>query len=200
MTTETNHGVPSIILDVDDVLVDFVPHWLRWIEATYGVRAEKEQITEWLLSECTPELAALGEEKICKAFSEPGFHLSAPPMEGALDVVRRLNKDYRVYFVTARHGAEGISETFKWFKKYLPKVQHAQIVFSRTKDIFVANAAIDDKGDHLRAYQRAPHLEKSIIIGMEQPHNLRDRDAASYWVSPDASGWTTIEKLIRNML
>lgn len=197
--SDTNYDKKSIIIDVDDVLVDFVPHWLRWIEKTFKVRAEKEQITEWLLSECTPELAEIGEDRLCTAFGTPGFHAEAPPMPGAIHSVERLNKDYRLYFVTARHGALGIQETFDWFKRHLPRIQHKQIVFSRTKDIFTADAVIDDKTDHLRSYTLAPHHQDTLIVGMEQPHNLRDRAITNYWVSPDVEGWQDFEDLVRGI-
>lgn len=196
--SETDYNKIAVIIDVDDVLVDFVPHWLRWIEKTFKVRAEKAQITEWLLSECTPELAEIGEDRLCTAFGTPGFHRDAPPMPGAIEVVKRLDKDFRLYFVTARHGALGIQETFDWFKAHLPRVQHKQIVFSRTKDIFTADVVIDDKTDHLRAYIRAPHHGNSVIVGMAQPHNLRDREMnVDRWVTPDAKGWKDFEAIVR---
>lgn len=188
---------PAVIVDIDDCLVDFIPHWLEWIRKNYGVSARKEQITEWLLSECSPELAELGEDKICRAFNEPGFHLSAPPMPGALDVIRRLNRDHRIYFVTARHGVCGITETFEWFKQHLPQIQHKQLVFSRQKHIFQTDFAIDDKVDHLRGYRAASHLQRATVIGVEQPHNLKGRDAAHHWATPDAAGWAHIEEIIR---
>ncbi len=199
--SETDYSIPSIIIDVDDVVVDFIPYWLGWLRNEYGIsHTPKEAITEWLLSECTPELKELGEEKICRAFDTEGFHLNAWPMPGAIEAVKSLNKDYRLNFVTARHGPLAIDETFKWFKRHLPRIRHDQLIFARRKDIIVGDAAIDDKGDHLRAYRKAPHMEKAIIVGMEQPHNQNDRHLTPYWVSPDRFGWDTAEKLFRNLV
>ncbi len=192
---------PTVIVDVDDVVVDFVSHWLEWIHRTYGVSARKEQITKWYLSECSPELRQLGEDKICVAFDTPGFHLNAPAIPGAIHSLERMQKKYNLLFVTARHGPVAITETFAWFKRNLPKVQHKQLIFSRVKDVFHAQAAIDDKGDHLAAYAAAPHLRDALLIGMEQPHNEAERATARVnWVSPSVDGWLDIEDMLEGLL
>ncbi len=190
---------PTIILDIDDVIVDFVRHWLLEIQRTHGVITTPDQIRKWDLHKCTPELEALGPEKVYAFFDKPGFHLSAPPVDGAIAAVKRLDKANKVIFVTARHGAAAITETFDWFAKYLPRVQHKQIVFSRDKTLFQADVVVDDRDSHLEGYVQTPHLIDATVIGMERPHNDDYKQTGSdrvYWVPPNAEGWSQIEQLV----
>jgi 5'(3')-deoxyribonucleotidase len=190
---------PTVLVDLDDCVIDFVTYWLKWIEQTHGVKAEKKFITKWYLSECTPELKALGEEKICMAFDEPGFHLNAPAIPGAIHSLERMHKKYNLLFVTARHNPVSIKETFEWFKVHLPRIQHKQLIFSRQKDVFHAQAAIDDKVDHLQAYLAAPHMKGALVIGVEQPHNQEARALVPNWVTPDVQGWLDIEDMLEGL-
>jgi 5'(3')-deoxyribonucleotidase len=178
-------------VDVDDTVCNLIGGWIPAINRDFGLNVRLDQITEWLLADCTPELKAIGDDRLAEYFGKPGFHLNLDPMPGAIESLRRLSKDYRLYFITARHGPLAISETFDWFKKHLRWVQHKQIIFAREKHIFQLDAAIDDKLDHLKGFRMAPHLAQAKVLGVERPHNLRERtpDVAHFWFEPSVTGW-----------
>jgi len=187
-----------IMCDIDGILADTLPYWLQKIGDDTGVYAKTEDITRWELSKCAPFEGKVSEERICRHFDLPNYHLDIPVMPGAVEGVKKLmDAGHDVYFVTARFGACGVVETLQWVKNHFPFVNvHKQVVFLKDKYRFQADVIIDDRAENLEDYWGAHGF--ASCIGIIYPYNVRLEGHPIYRMVPYGhKAWNGIVKLVR---
>lgn len=160
----------TILVDLDGIIADSIPHWLDAIHKKFGVKAELKDITQWNLTDCPP-LDKLQRQKILDLINQKGFVASIPPMPGALENLKKLHDDgHQIYIVTARTGDVSIPETFAWVRKHLPWFDvEKRLCFLYDKFRFKADIVIDDKWDTLEKYERANKL--ALLYTIDYPYN-----------------------------
>lgn len=90
-----------IAIDCDDVLIDFVRHFVHHHNTVYGTTLAYNDITSFLLHDIFGVPSEEFEERIWGFIASPQ-HLEITRVPGALDALHRLSKKYELHIVTSR--------------------------------------------------------------------------------------------------
>lgn len=187
-----------ILVDVDGIITDTLPSWLRHIYLTTGVKAKPEDITKWNLYE-NPPLDQVSVADIMAPLNQPGFTAQLPMMADANHFLEKLHKaGHDISVVTARHGTTCIPETIQWFEQVMPWLNvQKKLWFIHDKHRIVADVIIDDKAEYLIDYKKAH--PNAHLITIDYKYN-QHAPAETFRVKRDGREWDTIESYIRNKL
>lgn len=159
----------KILIDMDSILVDTLPSWLKRIEEKTGIKSTVDDVKVWMFTQLPP-FNNVAPEEILGILNEPGFNENLPPMPGGVAAVNQLIADgHEVYLVTARHGPVGMPETLKWVHQHLPMMNERHIIFCHDKYLLSADIIIDDKLETLLKYQQVHPNAATMCIGY--PYN-----------------------------
>lgn len=159
----------KILIDMDSILVDTLPTWLKRIEEKTGIKATVNDVKVWMFTQLAP-FNNVAPEEILGILNEPGFNEGLPPMPGGIEAVQQLIKDgHEVYLVTARHGPVAMPETLKWVHQHLPTLNERHIIFCYDKHLLSADILIDDRLETLLKYQAVHPYAATMCIGY--PYN-----------------------------
>lgn len=183
-----------ILVDMDGIVTDTLPTWLRWIHSATGVKAEVSDITKWNLNE-NPPLDALPLDQILEPLDESGFTLNLPEMPNACLFLKKLHDDgHDISIVTARQGKNCMPETIEWIERMMPWFDvKRKLCFVYEKARFDADVIIDDKAEYLAEYKQA-HPEAHLIT-IDYPFN-KNAPAETHRVPNNGHEWETIEHYI----
>jgi 5'(3')-deoxyribonucleotidase len=130
----------SIAIDMDGVLADVETQYLLWYERDYGKKVAREEIAGRSEENAFPETGATK-----KFVFTPGFFQTLPLMEGAVEAVQALMKDFDVYIVSAAiEFPLSLSEKLAWLSVHFPFISWKNIVFCGDKSIIRTDFMIDD--------------------------------------------------------
>jgi 5'(3')-deoxyribonucleotidase len=191
-----------ILVDIDGITADTLPHWLGWIANKTGVVAKVSDIDKYDFAQCSP-LNQLPASTVYGALQDPGFTTAIPMMPGASENLKKLMDDgHEVYLVTARSGAQHIAETFIWVKEQLPFLDsRKQLIFCYNKDLLSADILIDDQAYTLTNY-KAVH-PRSSVMGIRYLYNsylevMSDPISASVeLVEYGPAAWDSLYQLVK---
>lgn len=89
-------------VDIDDVLVDALPHFLSAFNARFGKAVPLEQ-ADWDIFRVFPEIPATDRRTFWRALEEEGFLFQRPVRPEAAEAVRRLRAlGHDLFLVTGR--------------------------------------------------------------------------------------------------
>ena len=102
-------------IDIDNVLCDSMPAFLRRINARYGLHLEVKDITAWNMDLPGTTLS----KEIIESLKSEFFVRAFPPMEGACEAMRCLKRTTpHVVILLTHRGDETIVPTFGWVTRY----------------------------------------------------------------------------------
>lgn len=145
MSTKKSKTETKLLIDMDGVLVDTLPAWLRWNYATTGIMAELSDITKWTMHEC-PVYANVAFKSVLRTpLENPVFWRTLPAMEGALDFMHEVIRRGIPYnIVTAPANDISTSAKYEWVERQLPEaLKH--LVITNDKASIRGNVLIDDR-------------------------------------------------------
>lgn len=154
----------KVILDMDDVVNQFLDYLLEVYNKKYDKNVKLNDITSWDL---TKNEAV--RPSIIKLFKKRGFFLSVPEKRGAIEVIKKLMDDgrYDIYIVTACGTVNEYKEKIEWMENYLPEFNKSHIIMCTEKNLIRGDVIVDDKVQNLD--ECAPYYKKCILYDM--PHN-----------------------------
>lgn len=184
----------KILIDLDGITADTLPHWLKVCNEMYGTKATVEDIKEWNLH-ASPALSMLKPEQIFGILNMPGFTLDIPVMPGAVENIEALMAlGHSVKFLTARYGDVGMPETLHWMKKHFPFVKpDKQVGFYYDKHDIRGDILVDDKGETLIQYNAANPDSKILTINYAYNQMLIPK---AIRVEKNEDSWFALRKLI----
>lgn len=161
----------SIAIDMDGVLADVEPQYLDWYEKEYGTRPLRESMLG--LMECD----ALPNGAIAKFLTTPGFFRTLPVMEGAVEAVKDLMKDFDVYIVSAAMEFPlSLYEKKLWLEEHFPFIHWRNIIFCGDKSVIDTDYLIDDHLKNLDGCKGKP-LMFTAFHNIHHDHHQR----VSHW-------------------
>jgi uncharacterized HAD superfamily protein len=92
----------KIGIDLDEVVVDFLTPFNKYIKEKTGLRYTKESYFSFNFQEVL-NLPRSQIEELYKGFHTPRNFQSLPPIGGALESLLTLAGENEIYFITARH-------------------------------------------------------------------------------------------------
>lgn len=187
----------TILCDMDAILVDLTPYWLRLIAERHGVTETIHNITQWNLHKCG-NLIPLGAKPIYDFLQDEGFFRNAPEIPTALSRLRELHDlGHNVFILSSPSGPISAKEKLEWLAEKAPWLKPEKIGLWNMKTMVKADVLIDDHPDTLREYSEK-HLE-SLCVGIRYPYN-ENKDLGRALVVDSytdyAKAWTEIFFLI----
>ncbi|MDX1428019.1 5' nucleotidase, NT5C type [Salegentibacter mishustinae] len=130
----------SIAIDMDGVLADVEAHFITWYEKEYGERFSKND-----LKGKTEENAFPKKGMVKKFASTKGFFSTVPVMDGAVEAIKELQKNYEVYIVSAAmEFPQSLVEKRSWLSEHFPFIHWKNIIFCGDKSVIGTDIMIDD--------------------------------------------------------
>lgn len=155
----------NVAVDVDGVLAEQVPPVLESVREKYGVQMVKEDVRTW--AEDIPDSDSNIKVEIETRLEQPEFVRSMPPVEGAVDAMRRLASDgHRLVVATARDEV-ATEATKEWLDRHgfpFDEIRHVENGEKQTLD---ADVLIDDYPRNLTSFTESG----GVGILFEQPWN-----------------------------
>jgi len=149
-------------LDVDSVLCDSIPDILSRINHEQGTSLEKKDVVEWDL----PIGSSTIGELILEAFRDPLFLILLPPMDGAVEAVKRLAIDFDIIIVTSRKQLT-TDATRAWVERFFGPL--LVIHTGDTKNAHDLDILVDDAPHNVLAFADAGRP----AILFDQPWNQK---------------------------
>ena len=156
-------GQPVVIVDMDDVLVNFRACFAAWLNNEYGIYVDVES-PEYYFINALSKIDANPEEVFSRFISQDGFY-KLTPIKGAKEFMDTLkSKGYWIQILTARpeEDLRCMYNTFQWLEKY--NFIFDDIAFSSEKFRWCAKSkyyddrkiafAIDDSPKHAQEYAK----------------------------------------------
>ena len=138
--TQTN----IVALDVDDVVLDLLPSWLRCYNRDYDDNLIKDKITEWDISKFVKPIA---KKAIYYYVDKEEIYKTAMPVENALKGMNLIKEyGYRIIYVTANNP---YNSKFDWLFKNKFLDDYKDFVSAYDKSLILADYLIDDKYDNV---------------------------------------------------
>ena len=135
-----------IAIDIDDVVLNLIPEWLKFYNAVHNDSLTQEQITDWDMTKFVkPECG----KKIYDFLLEPKLYDDVNCIPGAWSAILRLrNLGHRLIFVTASHHSGKLLRMKNL--ELLPNEK--EYVACHDKSLIRADVLIDDKPQNLENF------------------------------------------------
>ena len=160
---------PILLVDMDQILVDTVPSWIRQYEILSGDKVSTDQLKIYDFGTTVkyPEL-------FHGMIDVPGFFYNLPPIPHAVDYFSQLlgNDRYEVIVLTQppRRADYAIKEKRDWLQLYFPNIDLTKIIFTHKKHLVRGDLLFDDKPSHLIEWKKYNPEGKTATI--EYPYNF----------------------------
>ena len=133
-----------VACDVDDLVLNLVPNWLRCYNRDFNDNLTKNEITEWDISKFVKPSA---KKSIYGYVDNKEIYETAKPVKNALMGVNLIKEyGYRVIYVTANNP---FNVKFNWLLKNKFLDNHKDFVSAYDKSLIYANYLIDDKYENI---------------------------------------------------
>lgn len=147
-----------ISLDVDGVVADIHTPWLAYYNEKYNENLKFEDITDWDFSKFVKNADCLYEY-----LKLPNVYRTIPVIEGSVDVLRELSKDFKLQFVTCTPTYAMIDRLY-WLREHFPFIDC--IHFTEDKSSVVADILVEDKAEALEKFD-------GIRVCVDAPYNRK---------------------------
>lgn len=143
---------PSVLLDVDGVIADFVSLALGIVHDITGKRYKSDDIRTWEVFDSIPEHEREKDE-VYRRMKSRGGCSAIPVYDGAMEGVARLRGIADVTIVTSPFsGSETwMHERERWLEKHFG-IDHRDVIHADKKFRIHGDVFIDDKVAHLHAW------------------------------------------------
>lgn len=187
----------KILVDLDGIVADMLPAWLRRVHELTGVLATPSDILKWNLNENSP-LDKVDPKILFGILNEKDFNINLPLMPDAHYYLEQLHKaGHEVNIVTARYGTNCMPETLTWLQRAMPWLNvEKKVWFCYDKHRITGDVLIDDKAETLIKY-REEHPNAHLIT-IDYPYNQHAPEG-TLRVQKNGYEWETIESLITKL-
>src|SRR5665647_1367462 len=146
-----------ISIDMDGVIANVYSQLIKMHAAEFGKVLTLEEMTGKSEGDAFPN--------VLKYANSPGFFRNAPVMEGSLEVMCKLNENYKIFIVSAAmEFPNSLIEKQSWLNEHFPFINWQQMVFCGSKEIIRADIMIDDH------FKNLDYFTGETIL-FTQPHN-----------------------------
>jgi 5'(3')-deoxyribonucleotidase len=180
---------PTVLLDVDGILADFIGAALLALRAESGIVVPRETVTTWEVFDSLPPEAQSYKTRVYELMKGKLGCFSMRPYDGSQEGVRRLQGLADVVIVTSPFPDSDfwMSEREKWLKSHFG-ITRERIIHTCSKHHVKGDFLVDDKTSHVlkwaechpqgrallwdMAYNKGDELPDGVsrVVGWEQLH------------------------------
>lgn len=172
----------TIGIDMDGVIADVETQLLNWYEKETGVTVTRDDI-----SGKSEDEAFIEKNMLRKILNMPGFFRTLPVMDGAVEAVKELSKNYEIYIVSAAMEFPlSLYEKHQWLAEHFPFISWRNIIFCGDKSVIDTDFLIDDHCKNLDFCKGKP-LMFTAFHNVNQHHHQR------------VNNWKEIPSLINDL-
>lgn len=177
-----------IIVDMDEVLFQFVEHVLERWNREKGTHFNRDDIDAWHMEET---LGAGAYTKITEWLNEPDFFDNLKPIPGAMEgVLSLMNSGHDVVIATTvaadvTHAFDGKRRSLQ---RWLPEFNLKNLVFTSRKGLLKGDVLIDDGSHNLDDWYKAGNT-RGIVM-----HARWNKEFKHF---PRALDWKGVTAIIR---
>ncbi|MEH7234152.1 5'-3'-deoxyribonucleotidase, partial [Bacillus safensis] len=151
-----------VAIDMDDVLADFLPAWVKAINQHDDSSLKCENIKSWNI------LDYVNTNNDVFRHLTYDFFKGLSVKKDSQKVVKDLCDFYEVYVVTtATAHPESLKAKLEWLQEHFPFISHGHVVLCGKKKIIKADYMIDDGIHNLESFE-------GVSIVFDAPHNEND--------------------------
>lgn len=153
-----------ILVDMDDVMVDLVGHWVDYLNEKYNTNVKFEDITDWNFSMFFPSVPV---EEVYKPLEKKNFWKNIKPIEDSIKYLKLLYEEgYQIYICTSTHW-KNVKYKYKYvLSKYFDFIPWKNVIIAADKSMVKADYLIDDGIHNLKS-----GVFKKILF--TKPHNMK---------------------------
>lgn len=156
-----------LLLDMDSVLVQLMPYWLRLYNAEYNDNLTMDKITAWDMARFVkPECG----NKIYEYLNQPGAFRDLEPMPHGPETVKALLEDgHEIFIVTAPpvRSSTAMWDKLEWVREHLPFFPEHHVIFCHPKYVIHGDILFDDSPINLAHFAR-------IGVAMDYNYNKEE--------------------------
>ncbi|KGO91280.1 5' nucleotidase, NT5C type [Flavobacterium subsaxonicum] len=172
----------TIAIDMDGVIADVEGQLLEWYRTKYGITLTRDEIKGRTEETLFPEKQVLRE-----FLYTPGFFRTLPVIEGAVEALKELSRDFEIYIVSAAmEFPQSLFEKHQWLAEHFPFISWRNIVFCGDKSIIDTDFLIDDHCKNLD-FCKGKALMFTAFHNVNQSHHQR------------VNNWEEIPALVRDL-
>ena len=178
----------TILVDLDNVLINTGQAWVDVLNKRYGTTVKYSDVSEWEITKFFPNLS---RDEVYAPLSTGEVWSCASPIDGAQDGLKKLIADgHDVYVVTAS-SLNTIGKKWKEIlQKFFPIIKHNNVIVASHKQMISADVLIDDAPFNLEG-------GKYFGILFDAPHNSSYDECGSGFVR--AHNWDDVYRVISNI-
>lgn len=142
----------KIGIDVDDVINDFFPHWVKSYNKKFKTNLDYLSVDDWDLRKIFPDDEDWKE--FCSVIDDPDFYETLEVDKLSQVVIQELqDAGAEIYFITGTYPNQ-VPKKYNWIKKYFPNIPDKNILFvpAESKTNVSVNIYIEDNPENLDKY------------------------------------------------
>jgi 5'(3')-deoxyribonucleotidase len=156
----------TVLIDVDDTLIDLLPAWVDWLNEHHGLNVDYESITEWDMMKFFPTLT---KEQVFAPLGDMLFWSGVKPKNGAERYLKMIIKQgFDCYLCSATHFNTVALKQNLVLRKYFPFISWDRVIITSHKDMIKGDILIDDG---LHNFENV----EAVKVVFDAPHNKYDR-------------------------
>lgn len=181
---------PTVLLDVDGILANFIAPVLDHIVEVSGRRYAHDDVKVWDIFTALPDVAHL-ESAVYDQMRMKRACFEIPLYDGAVDGVARLQELADVLIVTSPLSGSPywMFEREAWLSHHFG-IKHKDIIHARRKEHVDGDIFVDDKVEHVEAWQKQ-HPTKWALL-WDQPYNRMSRH-------PRVRSWEELHQAVASL-
>lgn len=165
----------KLLVDLDYVIC--IPGFTHILNEVLGTNYVEDDFTEYFVEDCVPEFKGREKEFYDYYVSQDGYK-DAVLIPGAKEALIELSKTYDIYLCSAcvmfgleRRSAKLFADKYEYLMRELPFLDTEKIIFTNSKNLFVADAQIDDRLPNLQG-----PVTTKILFDAYHNRNISDEE------------------------
>ncbi|MCF2948560.1 hypothetical protein L0668_10615 [Paraglaciecola aquimarina] len=146
----------SIAIDMDDTVADTLSRHIERYQQEFGITLDRKDMLGKKIYDIVPKehLATVRQFP-----HHPDFFKDLPVFDNAVQVIKELSQEYRIYFASAAmEYPSSFNAKYAWLKKHFPFINELNFIFCGYKGVLNCDYLIDDSSCHIDVFSGQGYL------------------------------------------